>query len=98
MIFISEMGKTLKEKELSYAWDGTKDRDTLIFRRMLYDNPKDVLKDYGEELLKKVFVGKYRQFDKRSRNFWKLILKVKDDEVEQNTKGSFESSNRLWNY
>ena len=92
------MEKSSEERELSWAWDKTEDRDTLILRRMLYDNPKEVLKDYGVEKLKEIFVEKYRQFDKRNRNFWKLILKVKDDEVEQSTERSLRGSDRLWNY
>ena len=92
------MEKSSKEKELSWAWDKAEDRDTLILRRMLYDNPKEVLKDYGVEKLKKIFIEKCRQFDKRNRNFWKLILKVKDGELEQSTEGSLRGSDRLWNY
>ena len=92
------MEKISREKELSWAWDKAEDRDTLILRRMLYDNPKEVLKDYGVEKLKKIFIEKYRQFDKRNRNFWKLILKVKDDEVEQSAERSLRGSDRLWNY
>ena len=92
------MGKSSKEKELPWAWDKAEDRDTLILRRMLYDNPKEVLEDYGVEKLKKIFIEKYRQFDKRNRNFWKLILKVKDGEVEQRTERSLRCSDRLWNY
>ncbi len=92
------MGKSSEEKEFFWAWDRTEDRDTLILRRMLYDNPKEVLKDYGVEKLKEVFVEKYRQFDRRNRNFWKLILKVKDDELEQSAERSFRGPDRLWNY
>jgi len=50
--------KILTEEEFNkykyFLWDGARDKGTLIFRRMLYDHPALVLKDYSRRELKKI--------------------------------------------
>jgi hypothetical protein len=81
-----EIEKNILFHELKGNWDRIKDRETLIIRRMLYDNPKQVLEDYENEYLKKLFLRKIHLFDRINRNFWKIILKVSDKEINRATK------------
>jgi len=87
----------MSARELKWNWDGTRDRETLIVRRMLYDNPKQVIEDYEEDYLKELFLKKLHLFDRINKNFWKLILKVSDEEVDRAAKENPRCGFRVWN-
>lgn len=42
--------QSILEKELKYSWDGERSRDILIVRRMNWDDPVEVYRDYGKRL------------------------------------------------
>jgi len=85
------------KQELKWSWDGTRDRETLIVRRMLYDNPKQVIEDYGKDYLKKLFLEKIHLFDRVNENFWRVILKVSDEEIDRATKENPRLGCKIWN-
>ncbi len=88
----------LEDKERKFAWDGQRSRSVLIARRMAFDDPVEVFRDYGEEVLKEVFFRHYYLLDRRSRNFWKIILEISDEEVEKRAKKSIRESSKIWDY
>ncbi|SMP15283.1 hypothetical protein SAMN06265339_1378 [Desulfurobacterium pacificum] len=88
----------LKKEELKYSWDGNRTKSVLVARRMMYDNPRDVYREYGEEYLKEVFLRHYNLFNDVNRVFWKTILGISDEEIEEKTKGSFRNACKIWNY
>jgi hypothetical protein len=75
--------KEILARELKWSWDGAKDRETLIIRRMLYDDPIQVFKDYD-------------LFDKINRNFWKFILKITDEEIGKVARENPHLAFRFW--
>ncbi len=77
------------EKEI-YQWDNDLSEDTLIFRKLMWEDIKVVLKTYKKSVLKEVFLKYYFKFDKRNQNFWKLVLNITDDEVNKRAKRKFE--------
>ena len=81
-----------------YEWDGVRDEETVILRRMLYDLPEEVLKDYGREKLKQVFFRRWYQMDSRNLNFWRFILEIDDEEFNRKARKDFRTSCRIWNY
>ena len=88
----------IKRKELKYNWDRVNNRKMLIIRRMLYDNPREVYWEYDREFLKKLFLDNLHLFDKLNRNFWKLALKVSDEEFNRKAKENFRLSCKIWNF
>ena len=73
-----------------FDWDGERSEEILLFRRMKWDDPKKLLKQYSKkELKKEIFLKHYVRFDKKNQAFWKLILGICDAEIEQKTKGNF---------
>ena len=85
-------------------FDGFEERRTEVFlgrqqnEEMMYDNPRDVYREYGEEYLKEVFLRHYNLFNDVNRVFWKTILGISDEEIEEKTKGSFRNACKIWNY
>jgi len=86
------------EKYREFLWDKAGDRSTLILRRMLYDHPASVLRDYSQEDLKKVLFEKWHLFDKVNLNFWKFILEVGEDEFRKKRREDFRTALRIWPY
>ena len=84
------------KREQKWSWDGARDRETLIVRRMERDDPKEVLKDYGRERLKEIFLKNLHRFDRINANFWKLILKVSDEEIDRAAKESPRFGIKIW--
>lgn len=76
----------MDEKRKEYLWDGAKSEEILVYRRMCYDLCENVLRDYSREHLKEIYLKFYYQLDKRSRNFWKIILEIPDEEIEKKAK------------
>jgi len=72
-----------------FDWDGERSEEILLFRRMKWDDPKKLLKQYPKKELKEIFLKHYVRFDKKNQAFWKLILGICDAEIEQKTKGNF---------
>ncbi len=85
-------------EDKKFLWDGAEDRETLIFRRLKYDDPIEVLKDYSIEELKAVFFKNWHNLDKKSFNFWKLVLEIDDEEFNRKAKKDFKTSIKLWSY
>jgi hypothetical protein len=90
------VNKEISDKEAKYNWDRTQDRETLIIRRMLYDNPREVVKDYGIDYLKKLFTERLHLFDKLNINFWKIVLSVSDEEIEEIKRKNFRFRCQIW--
>ncbi|GAB6887047.1 hypothetical protein JCM13304A_05450 [Desulfothermus okinawensis JCM 13304] len=80
-----------------FAWDKEENEETLLFRRMKWDDPRKILTEYSIDNLKDIFFKFYFRFDKKNIAFWKLILGITDEEVESITKGSFRRNCGIWN-
>jgi len=78
-------------------WDKVRSERELLIREMLYGDVKEVLRKYPKERLKEVFLKNIHRFDPKNKAFWKLILEVSDEEIEQKTKNSFRGSGFLRN-
>jgi len=88
----------IKKKELEYSWDGERSREVLIARRMNWDDPVEVYRDYGKEKLIEVFRKELHLLDKVSRSFWKEILGISDEEFNKLTKENFRFRCQIWPY
>ncbi len=88
--------KDILRREQKWNWDRRKDRETLIVRRMERDDPRLVLKDYGKEFLKEVYIRNLHYLDKVSANFWKLVLGITDEEIDRTTEKSLRFSIKIW--
>ncbi|AWB10149.1 MAG: hypothetical protein C0173_01835 [Desulfurella sp.] len=88
------MSKKINEK--IYRWDGINSDQEILIRKMLYADPGDILSKYSEGILKDVFLRNIHRFKKKNRSFWKLILGVSDDEVDEAAAKCFRSSSELW--
>ncbi len=88
------------KKKMSISWDKNESSGLQIFREMLWADPRAVLKKYGRETLRNVFLAHGHKADRRNRNFWKVILNIEVEELEVNreTKKSFRRDCRIWNY
>jgi len=89
--------RQILDRELRWSWDGARDRETLIVRRMLHDDPKQVIKDYEIDFLRELYLKKLHLFDKINKNFWKLALKVSDEEIDRATDKNPRLSCKVWN-
>ena len=83
---------------MNFSWDGEQNQDVIIFRRMMFDSPKEVIKAYGVDKLKEVFWTYWFRFDRLNLNFWKFVLEINDEEFKRKTKGSFRKSIQIWDY
>lgn len=90
--------KSILEKELKYSWDGERSRDILIIRRMNWDDPVEVYRDYGKEKLKELYRGNLHLLDRVNRSFWKVILGISDEEYDRLTKENFRLRCQIWPY
>lgn len=85
-----------KEKKINFSWDNDKSESTIIFRKMLWDDPVKIYKQYGKNYLKSIFLKFYYKFDKRNRNFWQFILKISDDEINQSNVKNIKRDSSIW--
>jgi len=83
---------------MKFNWDGEKNPRVIVFRRMLYDSPEKVLKEYGKEKLRGIFWEFWFQFDRRNLNFWKLVLEISDEEFREKTEGSSRKAVKIRDY
>jgi hypothetical protein len=83
---------------MDYNWDKTASEEEILIRRMLYDDPRTLLKNYEKDFLKKLFLKNFYKFDKKNKSFWKLVLDVSDEEIDRITKESFRNSVKIWDY
>ncbi len=83
---------------MNFSWDGEKNIEIIIFRRMLYDSPEKVLREYGDGRLREIFWKYWFKFDRRNLNFWKLVLGISDEEFRRKTEGSFRKAVKIWDY
>lgn len=90
--------KEIKKKELRYAWDGERNREILILRRMNWDNPIEVYRDYGREKLRKLYRENLHSLTKVNRSFWKVILGISDEEFNRLTRENFRLHYQIWPY
>ncbi len=86
-----------REKEKRYAWDKEENREILILRRMMYDDPGEILHDYDRKLLKKIYIEQWFKMDRRNQSFWKFILEVDDNELDRDKK-ELRTSLEIWDY
>ena len=77
---------------MNFSWDGEQNQDVIIFRLMMFDSPKEVIKTHGLEKLREVFWAYWFRFDKLNLNFWKFVLEIDDEEFKRKTEGSFRKS------
>ena len=85
------------EKEL-YQWDNDVSEETLVFRKLMWEDIKVVLNSYKKSVLKEVFLKYYFKFDRRNQNFWKKILKVKEDEIKKRSERKFNKDSGSGTY
>ena len=91
----------LMEKTTKYVWNEFYDTTNEVISRMLFDHPKQVLKDYSVEELKKIFLENIEKFDKRNKNFWQFVLGSSDEEAKQfNARAGkgFRDACKIWHY
>ncbi|AEH45598.1 hypothetical protein Thein_1740 [Thermodesulfatator indicus DSM 15286] len=88
----------MNEKQKKWNWDHCNDSEVLLVRRMLYDDPLELLKQYKKSTLKKTFLKNIHLFKRENFTFWKLILDVSDEEIKQRTKNSFRTSCEIWRF
>jgi len=83
-----------------FNWDGERNEDELIFRRMLWDDPHLVYRDHGAQKLREVFLTRGHQAPRRTRSFWMLILEIDKGEfdVDRDPERSFRASCKIWDY
>ena len=102
LAFFVDLGYYLiMEKTTKYVWNDLYDPTNEVISRMLFDHPKQVLKDYSVEELKKIFLENMERFDKRNKNFWQFVLGSSDEEAKQfNARAgkSFRDACKIWDY
>ncbi|OAG27012.1 hypothetical protein [Thermodesulfatator autotrophicus] len=88
----------MKEETKRWNWDYCNDPELILVRRMLYDNPLDLLKKHEKNILKETFLKNIHFFKRENFTFWKLILDISDEEIKQRTKKSFRTSCEIWRF
>ncbi|QER41879.1 hypothetical protein F1847_03620 [Thermodesulfobacterium sp. TA1] len=88
----------MKGETKKYLWDDAKSKDTLAFRKMCFEPYEILLEAYPLEYLKELYFKFYYQLDKRNKNFWKIILGISDEEINQKAKKGFREACKIWNY
>jgi hypothetical protein len=89
----------MKEDRLKkFAWDKIQNKEELILRAMLYDDPQWILKSFSKDFLKNLFLKHIHRFERENRSFWSLVLEVSNEEIEQASKRSFRESSKLLSY
>jgi len=81
---------------MNFSWDGVRGEEELLIRRMLYDDPEKVIEDYDGNTLRDTFLKNIHRFDDRNRAFWKLVLRISDEEFEQAIASNFRESCKIW--
>jgi len=85
--------KSLLQK---FAWDRVVSEEELLIRALLYANPIDLLKAFPTEKLKEVFLNNLHRFDRKSLNFWKIILEIEEDEFNSYAEKNFRLANKIF--
>ena len=83
---------------MNFAWDGTTSETEIIIRRMLYDDPRKVIRDYGKERLREIFLKYIHRFDRRNRSFWPVALRIEDEEIARASASNFREACKIWDY
>lgn len=72
-----------------FSWDGEKGTEELLIRAMLYGNPLKIFPFFTREELREVFLKNIHRFQRENRSFWKVVLKVSDDELRESAERNF---------
>ena len=72
--------------------DGVRSEKELLIREMLFGDIENLLPRYPREILRETFLENIHRFDRRNTAFWKLVLDVSDEELEQKTHNNLTSS------
>lgn len=80
------------------SWDGQKAEEELLIRMMLMGNVFKVLEDHEVAVLRKIFLNNTHRFTRYNRSFWKLILDISDDELDECTEKSFREDCKMFPY
>ncbi|NPA40745.1 MAG: hypothetical protein GXO18_00515 [Aquificae bacterium] len=83
---------------MNFTWDGVRSEREVLIRRMLFDDPRKVLKDYEIRLLRETFLKYIHRFDERNVSFWSLVLEVSDEEIAKARSSNFREAGKVWNY
>ncbi|MDI3517439.1 MAG: hypothetical protein PWP09_1505 [Thermotogota bacterium] len=85
---------------MNFSWDHCTGVETVI-RKMIFgdiNDLKELLRRYGKEGLKSVFLNNIHRFNERERSFWKVFLEVSDAEIEARAKKSFRENTAIRNF
>jgi hypothetical protein len=85
--------KSLLQK---FAWDRVVSEEELLIRALLYADPIELLKAFPTEKLKEVFLNNLHRFDRKSLNFWKIILEIDDDEFNRYAEKNFRLVSKIF--
>lgn len=83
---------------MNLSWDGVKGDREILIRKMLYEDPRKVVKEYDKEVLRKTFLEFIHRFDRINRSFWSLILDISDEEIARASASNFREACRIWDY
>ena len=88
----------MRIREVLYNWDHCGNPERILLRKMLYGDPAEVLREHSLKELRELFLKKIHFFKRQNRSFWKLILDIGDEELEQAIKGNLREAFKLWPY
>jgi hypothetical protein len=91
---MKDIGKVVLEK-IRFDWDNEKNPEIILFRKMKWDDPLQLVSKYDQTFLRKVYLKYYYKLDKRNRNFWKLILEISDEEINTKANKRFGDACRI---
>ena len=83
---------------LQFNWDHCNDPITILVRAMLYGDPLFILQNFPIGYLKEIFLERIHLFRGPNRAFWKLVLEVEDEELDQATRRNFRETIKIWPY
>ncbi len=81
---------------MKFDWNRCRSEKELAIRRMLWDDPVSVLRDYDRDYLRELFLGNLHRFDRVNLNFWKWCLKISDEEINRRAKENFRLACQIW--
>ncbi|ODN30118.1 hypothetical protein [Fervidobacterium thailandense] len=83
-----------------YSWDGVNGPEVII--RIMnfgnFDEVKEILRTFGKEKLKELFLDNIHRFHGKERNFWKIVLEVSDIELERAIAKNLRESIEIRNF
>lgn len=88
------------KKYEKYSWDGISGPE-IVIRIMnfgTFDEVKEILRTYGKEKLKVLFLDNIHRFHGKERNFWKIVLGVSDSEIERAVAGNLRETIEIRNF